>query len=359
MKGMNENAHQCKFNGGTPPLGYSISADINEHEAAAVRLIFSMYTSGHGLTKISAELNRQGFQPKRGGAFGKNSLHDILRNEKYIGIYKFGRVRVTPDGRRNSHKSDESAITGTIPAIIDQETWEKVKSKMTDNKQKAGRFSARREYLLSGLLYCSKCGSAMTAHYKTDRGKAWYICGQNSRKAGTCDCKSVECDLVENTLINILQETFLGADNAKRLADEINAAVYKEASELSGRINALETELQAVKMKKGRLMEALLEGLLDNDDKELLRTLNTRKESIESDLSISARSIKSRLITPAQVTGYVADFVNAIKEKDPDKLRAVLPVIVERIDYDGETIAAQVRVHSFVVRVAGLEPARP
>lgn len=355
MKGMNENAHQCKFNGGTPPLGYSIDADkkyvINEHEAAAVRLIFELYTSGQGLSKIAQELNLQGYQPKRGGVFGKNSLHDILRNEKYIGIYKFGRVRATPDGRRNSHKSDASAITGTIPAIIDQETWEKVKIKMTDNKNKAGRFSARREYLLSGLLYC-KCGSAMTAHYKADRGKAWYICGANSRKAGTCDCKAAEVELVDNTLIMILNETF--ADPARRaeLCKEINAAVYAEASDLSGRINSLETELQSVKTKKARLMDALLEGLLDDDDKQAIKTLNARKESIEHELSIAARSIKSKLITPAMVEAYAADLATALKEKDPEKLRAVLPVIVERIDYDGENIAAQLRVHSFVVRVA-------
>ncbi len=362
MKGMNERAHKGLFNGGTPPLGYSVDADkkyiINEHEAAAVRLIFEMYTSGYGLSKISAELNKQGYQPKRGGVFGKNSLHDILRNEKYIGVYKFGRVRATPDGRRNSHKSDESAITGTIPAIIDQQTWEKVKLKMAVNKEKAGRFSARREYLLSGLLYC-KCGAAMTAHWKADRNKAWYVCGANSRKAGTCDCKSVEVDLVENTAMSILTETFADPANREELCKEINAAVYAEASELSGRINSLETELQSVKTKKSRLMDALMEGLLDDDDKLTIKTLNARKETIEHELSVAARSIKSRLITPAMVESYTADLATALKEKDPDKLRAVLPVIVERIDYDGENIAARVRVNSFVVRVAGLEPARP
>ena len=52
------------------------------------------------------------------------------------------------------------------------------------------------------------------------------------------------------------------------------------------------------------------------------------------------------------VDAFTADLATALKEKDPDKLRAVLPVIVERIDYDGESIAAKVRVNSFVVRVA-------
>ena len=51
------------------------------------------------------------------------------------------------------------------------------------------------------------------------------------------------------------------------------------------------------------------------------------------------------------VDAFTADLATALKEKDPDKLRAVLPVIVERIDYDGENIKTQLRVNSFVVRV--------
>ena len=360
MKGMNEKAHKCKHNGGTPPLGYDVNEEhdymVNEHEAEAIRFIFGSYAGGMSLGKITLELNARGFHPKRGGIFGKNSLHDILKNEKYIGVYRFGRVKTGPDGRRNTHKDNPDAIVGTLPRIVDDETWKVVQLKMLQNKEKAGRFSARREYLLSGLLRC-KCGAAMTGHYKTDRGKSWYICGANSRKPGSCDCKNVEADLIENALISVLREVFLDSSKRQKLVDEINASVYKEASELSGRINALEAELKAVRTKKERLMQALLEGLLDNEDKEALRALNLRKEVIENDLSVSARSIKSKLITPAMVEGYVADFAEAVKEKDPDKLRAVLPILVEHIDYTGNSIKARLRVNSFVVEVVGIEPA--
>ena len=47
MKGMKENAYKCLFNGGCPGLGYDIDESqhyvINEQEAKAVMLIFSMY----------------------------------------------------------------------------------------------------------------------------------------------------------------------------------------------------------------------------------------------------------------------------------------------------------------------------
>ncbi|MEW8957513.1 MAG: recombinase family protein [Moorella sp. (in: firmicutes)] len=51
MKGMRETAFQCRHTGGKPPLGYDIEPGsnkyiINEREAEAVRIIFSMYLQG-------------------------------------------------------------------------------------------------------------------------------------------------------------------------------------------------------------------------------------------------------------------------------------------------------------------------
>ena len=52
MKGMKENAYQCKWSGGIPPLGYDVNEDkklvINEEEAKIVRLIFQMSADGYG-----------------------------------------------------------------------------------------------------------------------------------------------------------------------------------------------------------------------------------------------------------------------------------------------------------------------
>ena len=51
MKGMLENAFQCKHTGGSAPLGYDIDENkhlvVNEHEAEAVKIIFDMYISGY------------------------------------------------------------------------------------------------------------------------------------------------------------------------------------------------------------------------------------------------------------------------------------------------------------------------
>ena len=81
MKGMNETALQCKHTGGCPPLGY---------------------------------------KTKRGKMFGKNSLYEILSNEKYAGVFVFNKAAARADGKRNNHAQKDSyiRIEGGCPAII-------------------------------------------------------------------------------------------------------------------------------------------------------------------------------------------------------------------------------------------------
>ena len=81
---------------GSPCLGYKIGADrqyeIEPVGAKTVQTIFTMYSEGKSATQIVNWLNEQGCKTSRGNAFNKNSLKTILRNDKYIGVYRFDDV---------------------------------------------------------------------------------------------------------------------------------------------------------------------------------------------------------------------------------------------------------------------------
>ncbi len=162
MKGMRENAYQCKHTGGIPPLGYSVDPAtkkyvVHEGEAQAVRLIFQMYLDGYGYDKIINELNAKGLRTKRSKPFGRNSIHDILANEKYSGTYVFNRAKAKDvEGKRNNHgaKNDEDIIRipGGMPVIIEPEQFVKAQQKMLINKHQPEAYKAKEVYLLSGLI---------------------------------------------------------------------------------------------------------------------------------------------------------------------------------------------------------------
>ena len=82
-KGQISNAKKALTIGGPPPLGYdTIKATrefvINHTEAEIIKEIFRMKANGDGYGKIIEVLNAKGYKTKRGDAFGKNSIHDIL-----------------------------------------------------------------------------------------------------------------------------------------------------------------------------------------------------------------------------------------------------------------------------------------
>jgi site-specific DNA recombinase len=106
MKGMNETALQCKHTGGSTPLGFDLDHEkhlvINPHEAEAVKIIFEMYDNGYGYSDIITTLNQNGYTTKKGCTFGKNSLYEILGNEKYTGTFVFNRLSSSEDGKRTA-----------------------------------------------------------------------------------------------------------------------------------------------------------------------------------------------------------------------------------------------------------------
>ena len=70
---------KAKTTGGIAALGYDIDPEtgkyiINEKEAEAVNIIFSMYAKGFGYGAIIKELNEQNYLTKGGNHFKKSSL---------------------------------------------------------------------------------------------------------------------------------------------------------------------------------------------------------------------------------------------------------------------------------------------
>ena len=172
MKGLRENALQCKHTGGIAPLGYDIDPDtrklvINEDEAKAVRLIFEMYGNGYGYSAIIDRLYELNLKTKMGKDFGKNSLYSILSNPKYQGMYVYNRCSAKNTvGTRNTHlyKDDEDIVfvEGGCPQIVPTDVFVKVQNKLTEHKHTGGRENAKECYLLSGKVFCRECGKAIS-----------------------------------------------------------------------------------------------------------------------------------------------------------------------------------------------------
>jgi site-specific DNA recombinase len=216
-KGMKENALKGMHTGGLPPLGYDVDLQtrrlvLNEKEAAAVRLIFKMFNEGFGYGRIIDELNLRGYKTKARRNFRNNSLTNIVRNEKYTGVYVFNKL--TPKDYRgmrngNSFKDPDEIIKakGVVPAIISQEEFKRAQVKINSRKRSRAANKAKEVYLLSGRIVCGECHGAYAGSKKyAGRNKKLQVTYRciTRKSMHTCTNKDIRRDYIEGVVLEKL-----------------------------------------------------------------------------------------------------------------------------------------------------------
>ncbi|WP_180269209.1 recombinase family protein [Clostridium cadaveris] len=348
MKGMKETALQCKHAGGTPPLGYDVKADktyeINLEESKTVKTIFKMYASGHSYNKIIDYLNNEGIKTKRGNIFGKNSLHDMLKNEKYNGVYVFNKSSSEVNGKRNSHlyKPDDKIIRieGGMPQIIDDELWNQVQKKMDINRRGKSGNSAKRVYLLTGLIYCGKCEKAMTGNTRyAGRNKTLYQTYECStrKRNHECDMKSISKDYIENIVMNHLYNTLFSPKGIENTIKSIRNSALIKNQEIEKDIKEYSVELSGIETKINNITNAIANGMFHSSMKNKLDELETRKSVLNMRLSEAKR--ESEVMTPSDeiIRAYLLKDSN-IKNKSLEEQRLIIQTYVSKIIVNENTI---------------------
>jgi hypothetical protein len=223
-----KNAERCIANGACIPLGYRIDAInkerkyvIDEQKAPIVKEIFTKYANGMSVKEICDDLNARKLTSSKGRAFNKNSMHVMLKNERYLGIYIYDTVR----------------IEGGMPRIIDDDLFNKVAEIMVQNKKLPARKRAKAEYLLTPKLFCGYCHEMMIGHSSNKTSKKgikykYYKC----KKAGgsnTCTKKMVGKDSIEDKVVYECQK-WLTAENIRKIAKEVMKVVnsFDDRSEI-------------------------------------------------------------------------------------------------------------------------------
>lgn len=364
MKGMDETALQCKHTGCCTPLGFDLDENrklvINLHEAEAVKLIFEMYADGYGYSKIIDVLNSRGYKTKKGQDFGKNSLYEILGNEKYTGTYVFNRASSkTCDGKRNNHSSKDCSRTIRIengcPQIISKELFEKVQRLREANRRNAGRYHSKEFYLLSGKVVCGVCGKKMQGDLRfSGRNKnrlATYRC--NTRRT-ICANKELNKDYLDAYLVTLLGERLLNANALKKAVTAVNRHIRQFYRSYAKNHDSLQEQYQAVQenlknitnaIEKGIITDSLIERAeqLENERVEVETKLDSMQLLSEircSDVSYMITEWKSLERNTESFRSFVQQFIKEIRAF-PHKFEIVLDVGLGVVDNFTETISVQ------------------
>lgn len=344
MKGMKETAYQCKHNGGKPPLGFDVADDktyvINPQEAETVRSIFRLYLAGHGYTSIISTLNEQGKLTKLGRPFGKNSIHDLLTNEKYAGVYVFNRTSSkNAFGTRNNHASkntdDLIRVEGGMPAIVSKEDFAAVQAKMARNKRQPGFYKAKELYLLSGLIFCGECGHTMQGNSRiSGRSKERYIsyrCGQKDRGI-KCNNKEVRREYIEAFVLSELQNKLFNDNVIPVLTEKLNAHLATNDKIRDDELQQLKTKLAATDNQITNIVSAVAQGFVQDSFKDKMTDLENEKSKLEIRIKeLSLQVSNSAQLTPDKMKKLFSVFKQFVKEKNLPECKKFIDHYVDKV----------------------------
>lgn len=314
-RGMHESALKGNSVGGHISLGYKIENKklvIDPKTAPIVRMAFEMYAAGHTVAEICTTLNNAGYRTKTGGLFNKNSFHSMFRNRKYIGEYHFMEV----------------TVQGGVPALIDEDTFNKVQAILARRNQSPARGKAIIDYLLSGKAICGHCnqnliGTASTSH--TGRKYFYYTCGGRRNHNG-CNLSPIRKEALEEAVIEDTLE-MLTPEFIDYLADLAVKAAERERQDCT-QIAALQAEITEYEKSIERLLKLVEQGAESPSLSKRLTELERAKKSAEK--ALAKEEAEYFVLDKAQVVYFLTQFANGDKS-DPDFQHRIIDTFVNSV----------------------------
>lgn len=194
--------------GGRPALGYNLDKEnhkivINEVEAKIIREMFNLYIKERSVLSVAKILNKKGYRtksyirkgkPSGGIPFKATNIQLMLRNMIYIG-------KVNYKGKQ--------VFQGVHKPIVSEEVFNKAQAILNENRREKRVTPKRNIGLLSQVLRCKHCDSAMA--YLYTRKKAYkylyYVClSAHKRGYASCPTKTIHALKIEKQVITCLSE---------------------------------------------------------------------------------------------------------------------------------------------------------
>lgn len=330
---------------GSAPIGYEkylmedgIAAyKVIPHEAECVKRIFELYCEGIGTSKIGKYIEKEGYLSRAGKTYSASTIAGIIKNPKYKGVYAGGKYKKVNYKDWRQVKTDPSTWNvikdhERIPRIVSEELWDKANN-IYSRRSAASKDNAKPkigEYLYSGKIICAEHNRLFYRSFDKRVGEYWTCRGMMDKGEYGCDSPSFRVDEL-NEVFKYIFDDLKGdwGELVKTVKDMVKDAFEQLLDAKSG--DDAEMERSKVVAKKQRLLDLLLENVIDREAYEIkAKALNDRLVEIDGRL-MSIAEINSAKEDMDNNLKYIERKLNdyAIAEVPDDVFESTLKEILE------------------------------
>ena len=312
--------------------------EIVAHEAAIVAELFARYADGGvAIGELARWLSGLGVATRTGKPrWDRSTVWGMLRNPAYAGRACFGKTmrtdqvaglnrtarlagRATPRPYTVTDRARSDWLEIPVPALVAEDTWQRVQRRLADNKRYAAR-NSRNPSLLQGICACSRCGYAYyrTSTRTTNKKIYYYRClGSDDYRyehGRVCTNKPVRADYLDTVVWNHI--TALLADPAL-IRNEINKRLeqVRTADPATAQRQRLDAGLAKATTAITRLIGAYQEELISLDE---LRTrmpeLRARQTSLHHQIDALDSQLADREVY-LKLADNLEDFLTGLRGK--------------------------------------------
>lgn len=359
-RSMKENARQGYFNGSRAPFGYQAVATetcgsrgrqkkklaIDEAEADVVRLIYRFYQNGIagrdvGVKEIAKYLAEQGILA-RGKPWSIQKVHWTLANTLYMGDYYFNVM----DSKAKKQRPPEEWIKTNIPAIVDAETFERVRIVRESRAPQSGTAIPRvmsSPLLLAGIIKCGVCGNRMTLSTGKSGAYRYYKCTSRRGQGNhACTSKNLPMEKLDGIVLDRIANTVLQPERLQALMTELRMRIQSDKNGRQEIISGLERQLKSTDDKQNRLLDAIESGIVELDEITHRRSQQNRtaREALLIKISEARRSpLPSEIeyLKPSQVDLFGKALRSKLLAKDSTLAKSYIRILLDEVLVEDDT----------------------
>ncbi len=326
---------------GLRPFGFETGGEIvRADEADAIRLGCRIVLDGGSLGDVMKTWNDRGIPTTTGKRWNRVLVRKALIRPRNAGL-----IEHNPHWSKDGAKSEPTLTPGTFEAIVDVETWQRVKAAISDRSRLVQARYTGREHLLSGLIYCARCGHRMKVSARRDergevRADSFVACHKD---AGGCGSVKRNLRLLEEFVFAVVEH---------RLAD-VQPVTAEAADTEDGREFArLVAQREKIEARIDALREQYNDPDIDLDPRDYVSSLRGLRDRL-ANIEAAMREYEQ----PSSLSDLGADALAAWQGGTFEERREILEVLIGQVILHPIGKVGPVRARAMVPEATEVVPA--